>query len=544
MQNRSKNYLLVFRMTPFRVTSSSKRANSSPTVYLERGDYRMRAPIRRPPPEFFRDQVRPAPRRDGHDLTKGVTLLLLLLALAAFTCFGIAYYLFATRWAHQLVSKNPNEANEVSQVNDSHSLESDLGISLGEKYISYLPHSGFHNQRIAFENALVLAFALRRTLLVPPIRLANKPIRYVEFETLVRHHELSSKEGLQHCLRVAPYISQPLECFSYFESSYLPWSWLFNLSVTTGRQRLIQLPNVSQRWVREHFHLGDGDIHIIRDVDAYQFRFLDDDADSSPHLDRYSQDIYFSQLATVQERLLQLGTVFGTSRLRLKKPETMAYQRTIRQNVIFANKALWEVAESIALTLSGHFIGVHIRISDGYFKSDAERIVKSIWWQLLQNTLGFSTAETCRLESRFSGLTPSHCTLERVCSDNCSSTFGHLSMPLFPPKMRCRSPLHREESDNLLNTPLYVATDLQDPGSDATLFLLRRTFPCIFFLGDFPGEIQHLQSLRSPYDGVPLQPFLLPLVDAMIAAKALAFVGTQGSTFSAFVSRLWESYHK
>jgi len=35
------------------------------------------------------------------------------------------------------------------------------------KFLSYLPHSGFHNQRIALENALVLARLLNRTLLVP-----------------------------------------------------------------------------------------------------------------------------------------------------------------------------------------------------------------------------------------------------------------------------------------------------------------------------------------------------------------------------------------
>lgn len=540
-QNRSKVIRSLFRMMPFRVTSASERANASPTVYLERGDYRVRPHIRRPPPEFFRDQVRPAPRRDGHDFTKGVALLLLLLALAAFTCFGIAYYLFTTRWAYQSGSKVPIEANTVSQVNGSRSLEFEFGISHGEKYITYLPHSGFHNQRIAFENALVLAFALRRTLLVPPVRLAYKPIRYVEYETLARHHELSTKDGLQHCLRVAPYMSQPLECFGYFESSYLPWTWLFDLSVITRRQPLVHLPNVSQRWIHEHFR-GDDDIHILRDVDAYQYRFLEDEVDPSPHSDRYSQDIYFSQLAAVQERLLQLGTVFGTSRLRLKKPETLAYQHIIRGNMIFANKELLEVAESISLALGDHFLGVHIRISDGYFKSDAERIVRSIWWQLLQNTLGFSTAEICRMESRFSDLNPNHCS-ESVCSGNCSTTFSRLSMPLFPPKLKCRTPRHHE-AYNLLNVPLYVATDVQDPGSNPAFLLLRRTFPCIFFLGDFPEKTQQLQSLRSPYDGVPLQPFLLPFVDAMVAAKALAFAGTRGSTFSNFVTRLWESYHK
>ncbi|GAA6060403.1 hypothetical protein JCM10212_004656 [Sporobolomyces blumeae] len=38
-----------------------------------------------------------------------------------------------------------------------------------EKYIGYLPHSGFHNQRAALQNALYLGALLNRTVLVPPV---------------------------------------------------------------------------------------------------------------------------------------------------------------------------------------------------------------------------------------------------------------------------------------------------------------------------------------------------------------------------------------
>src|SRR3954467_8612567 len=38
-----------------------------------------------------------------------------------------------------------------------------------EKFMTYLPHSGLHNQRIALENAVYLAWVLNRTLIVPPL---------------------------------------------------------------------------------------------------------------------------------------------------------------------------------------------------------------------------------------------------------------------------------------------------------------------------------------------------------------------------------------
>jgi len=55
-----------------------------------------------------------------------------------------------------------------------------------EKLLSYLPHSGFHNQRIALENALALARLLNRTLLVPPIHFGRRAIPYHNFTVLRR----------------------------------------------------------------------------------------------------------------------------------------------------------------------------------------------------------------------------------------------------------------------------------------------------------------------------------------------------------------------
>ncbi|KAI8876549.1 hypothetical protein K501DRAFT_279300 [Backusella circina FSU 941] len=42
-----------------------------------------------------------------------------------------------------------------------------------EKYITFLPHSGLHNQRIELVNAAVLAKALNRTLILPQINIGK-----------------------------------------------------------------------------------------------------------------------------------------------------------------------------------------------------------------------------------------------------------------------------------------------------------------------------------------------------------------------------------
>lgn len=70
-----------------------------------------------------------------------------------------------------------------------------------ERYLSYNPHSGFHNQRIALTNAILLANMLNRTLLVPPVRL-GKAIGWKDKATLQGLLENDRKDTarVQTCL--------------------------------------------------------------------------------------------------------------------------------------------------------------------------------------------------------------------------------------------------------------------------------------------------------------------------------------------------------
>ena len=82
------------------------------------------------------------------------------------------------------------------------------------------------------------------------------------------------------------------------------------------------------------------------------------------------------------------------------------------------------------------------------------------------------------------------------------------------------------------------------PRADALLARFTRTFPCTFFLGDFRAEAAPLAALAGGADGVALGAFLAPFLDAMIAGRAWAVVGTEQSTYSAFVADvLWRTYH-
>ena len=95
-----------------------------------------------------------------------------------------------------------------------------------------------------------------------------------------------------------------------------------------------------------------------------------------------------------------------------------------------------------------------------------------------------------------------------------------------------------------LNVPLFVASDAHSPSVNPHLSRFMRTFPCSFFLEDFPDHTRPLGALRSETDGVPLGRFLMPFLDAMVVGQAWQVVGTEQSTFSAFVTDvLWRRYH-
>lgn len=107
-----------------------------------------------------------------------------------------------------------------------------------------------------------------------------------------------------------------------------------------------------------------------------------------------------------------------------------------------------------------------------------------------------------------------------------------------PPSLRCRGTLHTDPKLTVLNTPVYIATDSRTPLTDRNLKLFFDTFPCAFVLSDLIRvtdvnwspvlEFKKLESLRSADDGLKLDKFLYPLLEAVIAAKVRSHPAPQG----------------
>ncbi|KAL0072765.1 hypothetical protein AAF712_000528 [Marasmius tenuissimus] len=488
-------------------------------------------------PHNKRGQIRPTSSQNN----TYVTILLLLLASGCAVSFGLAYYLFTTRWANPNQPSHSSLADNQTQVVHVESPQVSCPTTTpGEKFLVYHPHSGFHNQRISLENALTLSHLLNRTLIIPPIRL-GKPISYGNFNSLHYYLSISDKVGLRHCAGTSPESFLPPECFGYFDYTYIPWNWLLDFRHLATRHRFVFRGNHTDEWLSECLGISESDVSVLEEFSRYHYQFLDKPTkgDDSGPSDKYDELVFIAELEASREPLLYLGTLFGTSRLLLSNKENARIRRRIREDMAFKNPLLVNVSNSIVQSLGGMFIGVHIRVGDGPFVSSGRENARSVWWTLVHQTLNLSVDETMSLQS--SVLPHANTSVPIFAPYSFSPVPPQFTLP---PSLRCRRPLHTRPSLTPLNTPLYLATDAPDPRNHRSLALFFETFPCIFTLTDFYDQLGPLDYVVNDYDGLTLKPFLLSFVDAMVLGHARTAVGTTSSTYSAFaLDVLWPTYH-
>ncbi|TFK18970.1 hypothetical protein FA15DRAFT_689637 [Coprinopsis marcescibilis] len=465
------------------------------------------------------------------------TLLLVLLTTFCFLCCYALYCLFSTAWT--LDTWNDFTAANISPTQPTTSVR-DISNDIRQRLVA--GEHGFHNQRIAFENALVLAKLLNRTLLAPPVHLATKPIRYLQFDSLFQALALSGREGLEHCPGVPYYLSMPIECLHYFDSTNVPWNRLFDLSAIEERQTVLHLQDLSHlAAIHDSVFYGDRDVLVLRDEDPYHYQIRLGGNYSTATTSKYKQNIMVSDLQMYTAPLVQFGTLFGSHRLVLGNDNSLLDD--IRKAMVLRHPTLAKAAKTITSTLGGGYVGIHLRLGDGKFVKLGERTAFRVWCDLVRHldlTDGEIHAINEHNKFHFGGIngTVSCSPVRREQAHNSvpRPTFTHYAR-------RCRHP-HGPPGDFSLEIPLFVSTDVPKARSHPLLQPILRTFRCSFFLDDFPHAQNILGDLRNERDGVSLSSFFVPFLDAMVTGHAALFVGTPGSTFSSYVKNtLWPAYH-
>lgn len=569
--------------------SARQLAATSPSIALERGVGRLRPPVRRrhepspsPSPPSRREK-RPIPPPSPHSFreTRPKHAFLLLTALATVATFIVLTFFLARSWRWEpsrillsTFSKSLNPQHRISEHSSlkTSSKQSSLTPTVNrittpsqpvphypfheEKYLAWLPHSGFHNQRVAFENALILARALNRTLIIPPVRLGH-PFGYGTFDKLHRFVALSTKVGLEHCPRAMALASFiPPECLGYDEFTMLPWSALVDLHAVSHIVPVVERWDSSSAWLKLYLNVSRKETAYVRDTRPYQYQYYDSRANLHTLNPRYRERLDFEDLERYKKyRLIHFGSLFGTARLRLKMPPNLETRREVRERMVFANHILVDIAREISDALGGpHFFGMHMRMGDGSFAVERDANLRLLWWSLVTGPMGVPMSEAHEIEARVMGwpdsefsewpAPPPHLIATEMVAEldddqlyqNPNGTTRDETMPTcrfaFPP------------AHSSLGVPVFIATDAQSPRTSHALQLFLRTLPCVYFLSDFPVQTSPLDSVTNEDDGLRLEPFLLPFVDSMVAAMGKAVVGTPHSTFSRFtIDVLHRMYH-
>jgi len=150
----------------------------------------MRAPRSRVPASRRRGSVARNPELFS-TREKYYVVLIIMLVSATVTCFGTAYYLFTTRWDspvhNPVLTWHSDKAVQVVPYDLDDELRA-FAASPQDRFLAYLPHSGFHNQRIAFEMlSCYLVYLIAPCLYLPSVSEKN----------------LCAMSNLMHCVNIS-----------------------------------------------------------------------------------------------------------------------------------------------------------------------------------------------------------------------------------------------------------------------------------------------------------------------------------------------------
>lgn len=480
-------------------------------------------------------------------------------------------------------------------VRAQHQSQANAALPPTNRFLAYSPHSGYHNQRISLENAMTLAFMLDRTLLVPPVWLGHA-IPYISFDKLGRRLAMASKDGLDRCKDYGDGGSEdpiPRECEGYCSWTQVSWEFLVDLSDARQVLPMQDRWNQSEEWLQEELGLRRGkpkggekrDVFHLKDDVMYQYRFYDSPDDDEP-LAKFENRLDVGKLAkdTKDYKLLHVGSMFGTSRMRVQQEDNFDARSIFRRSMIFKNDLLDGITTTIRDRLggSGNYYGLHLRVGDGIFQKDAAKNMAGVWTSLCVNKMKMAEGLCASLAAAAeatsdrklkprqlvqstptaSAASPLALTTETVSLIKRANSrpqrdgaYNHAPLPRLATirtradsplaeSLTCRGELHTDEDLLPFNQPLFIATDSKIPTADRHLAIFFKMFPCTFVLGDFAStspvnselvdQIAELNGLRNQEDKVPLAQFLYPQLDAQIAAWGRGLLGTPQSTYSRF----------
>ncbi|KAG1048809.1 hypothetical protein G6F43_008825 [Rhizopus delemar] len=415
------------------------------------------------------------------DTTNKVSFLYFLLTLVLFSQF----------------TDYPTQPTHLSLFNQStQEPEYKPPIDPNAKYITFFTHSGFQNQLIQVENAILLAWFLNRTLILPKAILGDS-FGWNNFDRLNERHNLlyaRCEKNKKSCLKK-----------KYAVTSF---DKLIDLSWAKQHVQMIDKNRPDFQWLEDQLDIKiadhnqsfgsfiSGDVLFFKDQTRYDWRFFDKPS-KYQFLGKYKDGLNISTLKERKEKLIYFTSLFGTGKFSIKDPHHQQFFKTLQQTMIYKHPAVLRMSEIVVHALAVEFVGVHLRTRDGLFveavPDNIQQIKQHIPYQPLHQTPSLSTCVQLARENK--------------------------------------------------TTLVFLATDTVNPRKDHPE--VWKHAPCTFTLNDILGHDHpswiYMDQYRS-HKGESMRKYLVPLVDALVASQGRSFIGTKGSTFSGYIRRLHQNF--
>ncbi|CAB5101494.1 unnamed protein product [Rhizophagus irregularis] len=419
---------------------------------------------------------------------------------------------------NKITNKKQISHNDKILSSNSHSC---LGPeSNEERYMTYLPHSGFHNQRNMLENAVFLSWVLNRTLIMAPIIFTKKTIiPHRPYNILYSMITGNMTKNVITCKKKGV---EDKKCMF----TQLDWEELMDFKFIKKYIRYIhredQNFNVNELYSFLNITKPESQVFTLAEETRYDFQFYDDENITEVSDDQFDHLIHLCSLQKRKEKLIHFGSIYHLNRFNLKFKENIDFLKSVRENMIINHPVLLDIGDKISEQLGGlgSYIGVHLRLGDmGFdkkFGQKAEENVDYITKSLIEDISS----------------TPNELEEIEVSNSNFVSTSTMIEAE------KCLQSISPEQR----NFPIiYLASD--KPRNDRRLKKFLREFPCVFMLfSNFEKYLDQLKRVKNPRDGALLFRYFVPFVDGIVAARGNKFIGTPESTFSEYVTRLHEHW--
>ncbi|CAG8664107.1 4530_t:CDS:1, partial [Dentiscutata heterogama] len=392
---------------------------------------------------------------------------------------------------------NSSEFNitNSNKSNTSTSNEYDHLTRHKEKFLTYLPHDGFNNQRIELENAIFLAWFLNRTLIIPPIlyfvgvtpiiaqpydKLYNLLSRFIHPNNNFKENKFtfcfsddeteSNFRGIKdiqiydaNCNTSTCFQENPRNCKLVYYTMY-NWENLIDFSFVRRHIKYIHRQDFNFNHLVESINIDPNTevYNVSSDEYPYQVRYYDY-SESKAELGKYKKRVNLITLSKKTQKLMHFGNIFSYGRITKELQTSKNFWKKLMNKMLPNNPIIINVVNRIVDKIGGtnSFIGVHARLGDGYFVKNQAKTVEGL--------------------------------IKRI-----QKGFNDISI---------------ENNKTSLSSVIFLATDVKR--NETSLQPFFQTFPCVYTLDDFADLLEPLKFLKNPGDGMIMYEFLIPLVDLL-----------------------------